>query len=349
MAATCTLLLGACSLASDPPSGQATVPATVGGVGALPPPLSQPGAIRPVAPTSTGSTTTTTILPVGALSIGELAGGNRVLMIGDSLLASVSRRYYNELCEAMVPLGWQVQVEAEVSRPIDFAAIVLDELGVDESDEIGAAAGAPPTTAPSGPTRWDAGLIFLGTNYDRDALDYLKRLNNAVVRFGAVPVVLVLVTEYDPAMREVNRVIEAVDEQYDHVRVVDWRSVTAVDAQGRDDLLAGDGIHLTEQGRLALASVISAEFDQAPEQPGRCLEPLFDEDPVPLPDDSRPSGGVPTTLPSSTSTSTTVAGTTTTTTSPDGGGGGGGDGGGGDGGGGDGEGGDGGDPGGAGG
>jgi hypothetical protein len=321
--AVCALSLVACSVATDAPDAASTVPATVGGVGVLPPPISQPGVVGPVGPTTTGTTTTTTILPVGEQSVGELAGGNRVLMIGDSLLASVSRRYYNELCTAMVPLGWQVQVEAEVSRQIDFGGIVLDELGIDESDEIVSPSGSPPTTAPSGPARWDAGLIFLGTNYDRDEVDYLRRLNNAVVRFGAVPVVLVLVTEYDPAMRDVNKVIESIDELYDHVRVVDWRAVTAADAPGRDDLLTGDGIHLSDEGRRALAAVISAEFGQAPEQPGRCLEPLFDEDPEPLPDDALSAGGVPTTRPSSTSTSTTVAETTTTTTSPDGGGGGG--------------------------
>jgi hypothetical protein len=327
--AVCALLLVACSVATDAPDAASTVPATVGGVGVLPPPISQPGVVRPVGPTTTGTTTTTTILPVGEQSIGELAGGNRVLMIGDSLLASVSRRYYNELCTAMVPLGWQVQVEAEVSRQIDFGGIVLDELGIDESDEIVSPSGSPPTTAPSGPARWDAGLIFLGTNYDRDGLDYLRRLNNVVVRFGAVPVVLVLVTEYDPAMRDVNKLIESIDELYDHVRVVDWRAVTAADAPGRDDLLTGDGIHLTTEGRLALSSVISAEFGGAPEQPGRCLEPVFAEDPAPLPDGSPQPGGVPTTKPRSSTTTTSVVESTTTTSPGDGGGG---DGGGGEGG-----------------
>lgn len=330
------LLLVACSVTADDPTALSTVPGTVGGVGVLPPSVTQPGTTRPPAPTTTGSTTTTTLLPVGGQSIGELAGGNRVLMIGDSLLASVSTRYYNELCEAMVPLGWQLQVEAEVSRQIDFAVTVLDELGVNEADEILSPAGSPPTTAPSGPGRWDAGLIFLGTNYDRDALEYLKLLNRAVVRFGAVPVVVVLVTEYDPAMREVNAIIESIDELHDQVRVVDWRAVTAVDAPRRDALLTGDGIHLTDEGRLALASVISAEFGAAPESPGRCLPPVFAEDPVPLPDGSTVSSSVPTTAPRSTTTTTTTTTSepesSTTTTAP-GDGGDGGDGGGGDGGG----------------
>jgi nucleotide-binding universal stress UspA family protein len=342
----CALMLAACSLPSDDPSALSSVPATIGGVGVLPPPVTQPGTTLAPGPTTTGTTTTTTILPVGEQSIGELAGGNRVLMIGDSLLASVSKRYYNELCETLVPLDWELLVEAEVSRQIDFAGTVLDELGVDETDEITSPSGSPPTTAPSGPDRWDAGLIFLGTNYNRDALDYLKRLNRSVIRFGAVPVVLVNVTEYDPAMREVNKVIESIDELYDNVRVVDWRAATSADSPRSDDLLTADGIHLTDEGRLALASVIAAELGQAPASPGKCLEPVFVEDPVPLPDGSGGPSSVPTTRPSQSTTTTagTTSSSSTTTTAPDGGGGdGGGGGGGGDGGGGGGDGGDGGD------
>jgi hypothetical protein len=345
--AACALLVVACSITGGDPESVSTVPATIGGVGVLPPPITQPGSTGPPAPTSTGSTTTTTILPVGDLSVGELAGGNRVLMIGDSLLASVSKRYYNELCETLVPLGWQLQVEAEVSRQIDFARIVLDELGVGETDESSGASGSPPDSSPpdgeqAAAEGWDAGLIFLGTNYNRDALDYLKQLNAAIVRFGDMPIVVVLVTEYDPAMQEVNAVIESVDELYDNVRVVDWRALTALDAPGRDDLLTADGIHLTEEGRQALATVIAAEFGRAPASPGGCLEPVFDVDVEPLPDGSLGSTGVPTTVPPvkprpkpRPTTTTSTPADTTTTTSPDGGGGddGGGDGGGGDGGG----------------
>ena len=37
--------------------------------------------------------------------IGDLVDGNRVLMIGDSILASTSSRYGNHMCDAVVPLG----------------------------------------------------------------------------------------------------------------------------------------------------------------------------------------------------------------------------------------------------
>ena len=48
-----------------------------------------------------------------SLTVGELSNGPRLLMIGDSIFAGVSRRYGNMACERLVPLGWQVAVEAE--------------------------------------------------------------------------------------------------------------------------------------------------------------------------------------------------------------------------------------------
>ena len=37
-------------------------------------------------------------------------------MIGDSILASTSRRYTGEMCLGLVPLDWAVEVDAEKSR-----------------------------------------------------------------------------------------------------------------------------------------------------------------------------------------------------------------------------------------
>lgn len=318
-AALAAAILVACSAAASGPEVADTVPSTVGGVGVLPPAV--------VADTAGPSTTNalvipSTAVPEGGSTVGERAAGNRVLMIGDSLLTSVSSRYYGELCDVAVPLGWQVQIEAEVSRQIVFAGQVLDALEVDESREVLFPSGTPPTTAPSGPDRWDAGLIFLGTNYDRDSDSYFEQLNSAIVRFGAVPVVVVLVTEYDPAMLKVNSIIEEVDKLYDNVTVIDWRAITAVEArQGNPlfdgspppvtapvydadgeaiEILTSDRIHLTDGGRAVLSQVIAGTLGQAPQGTGRCLEPVFSVDPEPLPDGNGSSGS-PTSTPTQSS------------------------------------------------
>ena len=79
--------------------------------------------------------------------IGPKVSGNRLLMIGDSIMASTSSRYGNEMCDALVPLGWQVAIEAEASRFAEFGVRVLDQ-------RLNAEAG------------WDAAVVFLGTNYE---------------------------------------------------------------------------------------------------------------------------------------------------------------------------------------
>ena len=87
--------------------------------------------------------------------IGDIVDGNRILMIGDSILASTSSRYGNQMCEAVVPLGWQVAVEAEPSRFVDFGNRVLDRV-------------LPDDVAPD--DDWDAAVVFLGSNYRGDAV-----------------------------------------------------------------------------------------------------------------------------------------------------------------------------------
>ena len=48
--------------------------------------------------------------------IGPQIKGNRILMIGDSILASTSSRYGNEMCNTLTKLGWQVAVEAQAGE-----------------------------------------------------------------------------------------------------------------------------------------------------------------------------------------------------------------------------------------
>ncbi len=221
-----------------------------------------------------------------------VAPGNRILMIGDSILASTSKRYSNTMCAALVPLGWQMEIEAEVSRGIDFGVDVLQARG-----DAG----------------WDAGLVFLGTNYGNDANQYLKWLNRIVNEFDGVPVVLVTVSEHRDQMREVNDVIEAMLDVYDNLSIVDWHAIT----EAMPSLLNEDGIHPTPKGREVLAAAVADHLGQAPTTPGRCLDSVFSDDSAGT-IDGRPSGGGATT----TTVKAGQAGTSTTTTTKPGSGGG---------------------------
>jgi hypothetical protein len=297
VAALLALGLAACAGASAEPttSGvgaavEVATPAsgTIGGVGSLP-------SVLPEIEVPESSTDPTPSSADPAPSSTELAaGGNRVLVIGDSILAATAKRYTNDLCEALVPLGWQVALEAEVSRTIDFARIVLDAR-LDEG--------------------WDVGVMFLGTNYNLDPNDYLRQLDRAVNRFDGRPVVLLTTPVFDPRQERVNDIIRSIDELYDNVSVIDWATLV-----GDEPELLYDGIHPTPEGREVLAGVIALQLRQAPDEPGRCLDPQFDDDsagPVSGTTTTNPSRPRPT-VPRAPTTTVRPGGATTTTTRPGG-------------------------------
>ncbi len=285
-------VLTACAAAgADSTTPDTAVPSTVGDVGALPasiPVQSEPadtaepdssqGTTTSVAADTSAPTTSTTV-------VGTVAGGNRVLLIGDSILASTSRRYSNDMCEALVPLGWEVEVEAEVSRPISFADTVLDR-------RFGAG--------------WDAVVIFLGTNYGNDEKDYLRRLNDAIVQVGELPIVLITVTEHDTEVHEVNDTIRAIVDVYPNLSIVDWQQISSA----APELLREDGYHLTDEGRVRLAAAVAEHLGQAPEQPGECLQSSFTDDSAGSVNGSSSSGSG--TKPKPTSTTAKPSGTATT-------------------------------------
>ena len=237
--------------------------------------LPQPSGAEPV-PTDSGvRRTTTTLSPED--QIGALSAGNRVILIGDSVMASTSRRYSNDMCNALVPLGWQVEVDAETGRFVTFGNDVLD------------------TRLDAG---WDASVILLGNNYREDQDGYRKELEKMVRRLSPQPVVLLTVTEFMPSRAEVNEVVFEMAAKYDNVLVVDWATTTADDPS----LTGADGLHLTTAGRAALAENVALALGVAPEQPGKCLTTDYTDD------SSGPVEGTTTTVSGKPSRTTTTQG-----------------------------------------
>lgn len=315
VAALCAVALVACSAIGGDGNGSAVatsvVPAAPLSVGPLPPvlstvamPIGSTTSTSQAPSTSSTSPPVSTLPPVPSAPVGELVTGNRVLMIGDSILAAVSKRYGNEVCKAMTPLGWRVEIEAEVSRFVDFGLIVADTML--EQD-------------------WDAVVIFLGTNYNRDSEKYFKQMNRLITKFGDRPVVLVTVGERDADMVDVNRILRALDEAYANVTIVDWAGATSADP----DLLVDDLIHPSARGRLVLAGLLAQRFGTAPPEAGkgRCLDQVFVDDTGGIPGfptttttsttapRPSPTSSTTTTVPRSTTTTVRNSTTTTTTTS----------------------------------
>jgi hypothetical protein len=187
-------------------------------------------------------------------AVGASATSNRIILIGDSLMASASNRYGGQLCDVLVPAGWQVEVDAETSRFIDFGQRVL-------KSRLSAG--------------WNVAVIFLGNNYDGDQIDYATRLNDMVIKMGDIPIVVLTVTEYRPSQQQVNEAIRTVADLHPNVRVLDWKTIAEADATR---ILGSDGLHLSDHGRQALADAIGLTLGAAPAQPGKCLSSEFTDD-----------------------------------------------------------------------
>ena len=225
---------------------------TIGGVGVVP---AMPSAVRePVVvvplPVEVDGTT--------AESIGEIAENNRVLMIGDSILASTSSRYGDQMCEAVVPLGWQVAVEAEPSQFVDFGNTVLQRLLPDDVEPD---------------DDWGAAVVFLGSNYRGDAFRYEAELIEILDRLAPRPVLLLTVSEYRPNYVEVNVVVNRLGAERDNVTVLDWKTISETPG-----VLSSDRLHPTDAGRRVLADAVAAALGPFPDGVGDCLRSTFRND-----------------------------------------------------------------------
>jgi hypothetical protein len=274
--------------------GVAPLP-TVAGVGALPDtvPPNRAAVVMIPAPVKADGT------PAEAL--GVVTEGNRVLVIGDSIMASTSSRYGGQMCDELVPLGWKVAVEAEPSRFIDFGNLVLDKV-------------LKPNAAPE--DDWNAAVVFLGSNYGGDEVRYEAELRRILDRLAPRPTLLFTVTEYRPNYSEVNDVVRRMGEEYDNVTIVDWEAISATPG-----VLSGDRLHPTETGREVLAQAVAGALGPVAIGEGECLKSSFRNDSAV----NRNSGGGSSLGGSSSRTpTTTVRPVTPTTTLPAASGGGGG-------------------------
>ena len=216
--------------------------------------------------------------------LGSVAQGNNLLMIGDSIMASISKRYGNEACGLMVPQGWNVALEAEAGQFAEFAGKVLDRRWSEG---------------------WDAVVIGLGSNYDGNKERYRTAMEKAIARVSPLPILLVNTTEFRSKQAEVNAIIEELVAANENITLLDWRTISA-----NRSLRSNDGIHPSPDGRIVLATAIARAVGVAPTAPGDCMKVYFQ-------DDSRVLQGVmPTTTALGVDVSTSLASDTTTAPEP---------------------------------
>jgi hypothetical protein len=230
---------------ADPSNGSDS---TIGGIGAAPPATGSASTVPLVAGTFPSGES----VPVPDQLVGERVLGNKVLLIGDSLFAGLATRYGGEACRVLEPLGWQVAVEAETGRFIDFGDRVLDAR-LDEG--------------------WDAVVIMLGTNYGGDEIGYEAALAELLDRLAPRPTIVLTTTVFREMQNEVNAAIGRQVLARENVDALDWSTISA--APG---VISGDRIHATDAGRELMAGMIGSMLGPAPVQPGDCLSTQFSND-----------------------------------------------------------------------
>jgi hypothetical protein len=250
-----TLVVGACS------GGDASIPtaprvADTVALGVLPEPPT-PRAPAYVPPTLAPPTTA----PIESMEpiagpVGEVALGNRLLLVGDSAMLTLTPRHDGVACPALVDLGWQVDVEAERARYIDFGRRVIDELVIDAGDD------------------WDVVGLMFGHDLDITPDEFGVVLDGLLDDLGPIPVLLYTVAERDDASAELNGVIRARNRP--NVVIVDWGAAVA-DEQVLE--LVDDDFLPTDDGMERLVLLTAGALGQpATGEDGDCLEPTFTDD-----------------------------------------------------------------------
>lgn len=188
-----------------------------------------------------------------AVTVGEVAQGPRLLMIGDSIFASMSSRYGGLACNVLTPQGWQVAVEAEVGRFVELGQRIL-EAKLSEG--------------------FDAVVFFLGTNYRDDRDEYRTILVDILDQLDDIPVVILTASEHRFEITEVNEVVIEQVGARENLWLIDWRRLSK-----RPGLLWKDGIHPSTDGERFLIKEIARVLGTAPgSEGGECLPSEFTAD-----------------------------------------------------------------------
>lgn len=202
---------------------------------------------------------------VGA--VGEVVTGNRVLLIGDTAMATLTERQGGIACSVIPDFGWNVRIEAEVGRFIRFADEVVDTVVVDQGEP------------------WDVVGLMFGMHVDTSADEFGAALDRLIDRLDGRPVLVYTIAERtgpdaeaDEATVAVNEQIRAIAAERPNVVLVDFAESVNID-QGAtfvddDRVPTADG-----ESRIVLLTLGAlGEFPPGDPVEGACLDPVFTDD-----------------------------------------------------------------------
>lgn len=255
MVGVVVLGLTACGSDDSAVSTLPDVPATValGEVPDAPTPISSTVVPETVPP----PTTVPEAEPIEA-PVGDVATGDRLLLIGDSAMLTLTPRAEGIACEVLTGLGWQVQIEAELGRYIGFADEVVDELVIDVADN------------------WQVIGLMFGQQLDTTPEEFGAALDEVLDTIGDVPVLLYTRSEIDEASAELNDVIRQRAFDRPTVLLVDWGRSVAEEQEL--ELVDADGLP-TQAGMERITLLTAGALGESPSGGGGlCFEPTFTDD-----------------------------------------------------------------------
>ncbi|MEO6652338.1 MAG: hypothetical protein ABIP17_06750 [Ilumatobacteraceae bacterium] len=211
--------------------------------------------------TSAPSTVATTAPRRDPISgpLGDEVFGNRIILIGDTVIASTSPRFDGSMCDALEAFGWQTEIEAEFGRFVDFGMKVYDA-----------------RIAPDSGEEWDAVGIMFGNHFDGDVEAFRTDLTALVTAVSPRPTIVYTVDEDDTYQESLNEIIRELPRFFSNVVVIDWAQIVRDEP---DVFVADTPSDLSDEGRARLALFTAAALGEAPSgaEPG-CVESIFTDD-----------------------------------------------------------------------
>ena len=206
---------------------------TLAGIGVTPDQLGDPqGAALPTEPPRTTSAVTQPDLPP--------LTDPRVFMVGDSVLLATTQGRPDALDTYVGSLGWQITVDARVSRFTDEGIRVLRK----RRGEV-----------------HEVAVVLLGNNYGGNELQFAAQVDEILQMLDGVRVIVMLtVPVYDQKQNEVNDILRQAAATDSRIVLVDWEAYTRLDPS----VLSGDDVHPTSYGADVIAQLIGLNLGHAP-------------------------------------------------------------------------------------
>lgn len=181
--------------------------------------------------------------PISPSEVGRYVTGNRLLMLGDSILASTAPTFGGPMCSALNQFGWTTEIVAATGRHVEYGEEVLD------------------FREAAGDADFDVAAVMLGNNYRGDYDAFTAAYDRLLDRLAPRPTLVYTLTEKHPDHSRINDWLRWRSYFHPNVVVVEWAAPTAAEPER---LLAGDRLHLSDEGRGRLAMFTAAALGEAP-------------------------------------------------------------------------------------